>query len=239
MKYIDLTLPTPQANLACDEALLDFCEEGYEAEILRFWESPQRFAVLGYSNRTQSEVNVSACRAGDVPVLRRCTGGGAVVQGPGCLNFSLILRIPDSGPLARITETNAYIMQRHKQALEPLLGSEIRAHGSSDLAIGEMKFSGNAQRRKRRFLLFHGTFLLGFDIPILERLLPLPSRQPAYRRNRAHKDFLANTGASRSRVKDAIKSLWSATETLNDLPLERTQALATDRYSSDEWNFRC
>ena len=27
MKYLDLTLSTPAENLACDEALLDFCEE--------------------------------------------------------------------------------------------------------------------------------------------------------------------------------------------------------------------
>jgi lipoate-protein ligase A len=239
MKYIDLTLPTPQANLAADEALLDFCEEGHPDEILRFWESPQRFAVLGYSNKTQSEVNASACRTDGLPVLRRCTGGGAVVQGPGCLNFSLILRIPDSGPLAKITETNAFIMTRHQQALEPVFGSQIDIQGSSDLAIGTMKFSGNAQRRKRRYLLFHGTFLLDFDIPVLERLLPLPSRQPAYRQNRAHSDFLVNINAARSLVKETLTSLWGATETLNDVPLERIEALATDRYSSDEWNFRC
>lgn len=239
MKTLDLTLPTPQANLAADEVLLDFCEEGYPDEILRFWESPQRFAVLGYSNKTQSEVNVSACRTDGVPVLRRCTGGGAVVQGPGCLNFSLILRIPDTGPLARITETNAYIMTRHRQALEPVFGSPIDIQGSSDLAIGTMKFSGNAQRRKRRHFLFHGTFLLDFDIPVLNRLLPLPSRQPEYRQNRAHTDFLTNVNAARSLVKETLTSLWGATETLDDLPLERIEALATDRYSSDEWNFRC
>jgi lipoate-protein ligase A len=237
VKYIDLTLPTPQANLAADEALLDLCEEGADGEILRFWESPQRFAVLGYSNKTQTEVNVPACRADGVPVLRRCTGGGAVVQGPGCLNFSLILHIPNAGLLAHIAETNKFIMQKHRDALAPILG-DVQMKGQSDLALGDRKFSGNAQRRKRRYLLFHGTFLLDFDIPVLERLLPLPSRQPAYRQNRAHKDFLTNTGAARSRIKDALRSLWGATEMLGDVPLDQIEKLATGGYSSDEWNFR-
>jgi len=57
MKYLDQTLQTPQENLACDEALLDWCEDGFPDEILRFWEPRQYFAVLGYSNKTRSEVN--------------------------------------------------------------------------------------------------------------------------------------------------------------------------------------
>ena len=37
MKQLDLTLPSPAENLACDEALLDWCEENGGEEILRFW----------------------------------------------------------------------------------------------------------------------------------------------------------------------------------------------------------
>ena len=50
MEYLDLSLPTPAGNLACDEALLDLCETQETLEILRFWESPQHFVVLGYGN---------------------------------------------------------------------------------------------------------------------------------------------------------------------------------------------
>ena len=38
MQLLDLTFPTPEENLACDEALLEMCEQGYDREILRFWE---------------------------------------------------------------------------------------------------------------------------------------------------------------------------------------------------------
>ena len=47
MKWIDLTYDSPAENLACDEALLDHCEEGGEGEILRFWEPSAFFVVLG------------------------------------------------------------------------------------------------------------------------------------------------------------------------------------------------
>src|SRR5688572_6131078 len=93
MRWLDLTFPTPAENLACDEALLDLCEAGFADEVLRFWESPTHFVVVGYGNKVDSEVEVAACRADGIPILRRCTGGGTVLQGPGCLNYSLVLRI--------------------------------------------------------------------------------------------------------------------------------------------------
>jgi hypothetical protein len=60
-KHLDLTLPSPAENLACDEALLDWCEENGGEEILRFWESPETFVVVGYANKVATEVNVSGC----------------------------------------------------------------------------------------------------------------------------------------------------------------------------------
>jgi lipoate-protein ligase A len=239
VKWIDLTLPTPAENLACDEALLDWCEAGTcEDELLRFWESPAPFVVVGYSNHLDREVHLDHCRADGVPVLRRCSGGGTVVQGHGCLNFSLILRIPPDGPLSNLTGTNNFIMQRHAAALRPLLGNGCHATGTTDLAVGDRKFSGNAQRRKRSFLLFHGTFLLDFDLSLIARLLKFPSRQPDYRQGRSHLDFVMNTGLSRPAVKDALKQGWQTTNLLTLIPFDKIRSLAQNRYSQDEWTFK-
>jgi len=106
MRYVDLTLPTPQGNLACDEALLDLCESGEEREILRFWQPTEHFVVLGYSSRISDEVNLASCDAYGIPVLRRPSGGGAVLQGPGCLSYALVLSIQEAGPLRNISGTN-------------------------------------------------------------------------------------------------------------------------------------
>src|SRR5215475_5161081 len=92
MKWLDLTLPAPEENLACDEALLDLCDDGFDHEILRCWEPQQHFVVVGYSERVEKEVDRAACAARNIPVRRRTTGGGTVLQGPGCLNYSLILK---------------------------------------------------------------------------------------------------------------------------------------------------
>src|SRR5262245_28553537 len=117
MKILDLTLPTPAENLACDEALLRSAESGESGEVLRFWESPENFVVVGYANKVATEVNVAACEAQNIPFLRRCSGGGTVVQGPGCLNYALVLRIADHQPTHSIQTANQFIMERNRDAI--------------------------------------------------------------------------------------------------------------------------
>jgi lipoate-protein ligase A len=238
MKYLDRTLQTPQENLACDEALLDWCEEGFPDEILRFWEPRQHFAVLGYFNKARSEVNLDSCKRLAVPVLRRCTGGGTVLQGPGCLNYALLLKIQDDSPLTNISKANAFIMNRNRNALNPLLSGKVLIQGHTDLTLQGTKFSGNSQRRRRLFLLFHGSFLLDLDLDLVEQTLRMPSRQPPYRRDRAHKDFLTNLHLPATAVKNAMKQIWNATTALDKLPEKRIKQLLRDKYATDGWNLK-
>lgn len=233
MKCLDLTLPAPSANLACDEALLDWCEDSPGGEMLRFWEPRRYFVVLGYGNRAELEVNLAACREESVGVYRRCSGGGTVLQGPGCLNYSLILHIGGDPALRTIGSANRHIMERQRQALEGVLGRSVRVEGITDLTLGGQKFCGNAQRRKRRALLFHGAFLLSFDISRMQKLLPMPSRQPDYRQERTHGQFLLNLNVPASAVKGALREAWSAGESCQ-VPPAIPAALA-QKYAGEEW----
>ena len=175
MKYLDLTLPSPEENLALDEALLNHAEDGNSEEILRFWEPDEHFAVLGYSNRSEENVNLNTIREDRISVLRRVSGGGTVLQGPGCLNYALILDIQNRKYLKNIKTTNCHIMKFHAKVLSHIK-SGIEYEGTTDLAMGGLKFSGNAQRRKKRFCLFHGTFLLNMNIKLMEKYLNHPAR---------------------------------------------------------------
>jgi lipoate-protein ligase A len=238
MKLCDLTLPTPEENLACDEVLLDLCEAGDSDELLRFWASPQYFVVLGYANKATTEVNLPYCQQLGIPVLRRCTGGGTVLQGPGILNYSLILRIDESGPCHSTPATNQFILERHRDALASLVLAPVEWRGQSDLAVGGLKFAGNAQRRHRRYLLFHGSFLLHLDLELLEKVLPLPSRQPDYRVNRSHSDFLINLRVPDHTIKTALSKAWNATEPLDPVPADQITLLAREKYALAEWSFK-
>lgn len=238
MKYIDLSFPTPEENLACDEAFLDLAEEGSEAETLRFWESNSHFIVLGYSRKHQTEINLKSCTERQIPILRRPSGGGTVLQGPGCFNYSLVLKLNDSRPLHTITETNRYVLSAHKKALEPATGKTIQVLGTSDLACNNLKFSGNAQRRKKSFILFHGTFLLDFPIPLIEEVLAIPQEQPEYRNHRTHREFLMNLEVSRQGIKKALTKQWRADEKIKTVPRAKMNQLIEERYSKKEWNFK-
>jgi lipoate-protein ligase A len=224
-------------NLACDEALLLDAEERGGGEVLRFWEPRQPFVVLGHGSAAEREAALAACRAANVPVLRRPSGGATVLQGPGCLNYALVLDIASRG-LADVAATNVYVMERLRSAIQPLVESEVAIAGFTDLTLGGRKFSGNSQYRKKRALLFHGCFLLDCGIALIEKLLPLPARQPAYRERRSHRDFLTNIAAPAAAVKQAIKKVWGADKELEEVPHDRIAALVRERYARDEWNLQ-
>ncbi len=238
MQLLDLTFPTPEENLACDEALLEMCEQGYDREILRFWEPRSVFLVLGYSGSADAEVRRDACRTAGIPILRRYSGGGTVVQGPGCLDYALILRTSDAGPLSTIPGTNTYVMDRQRRSLDLVTGGNVEVQGHTDLAINSLKFSGNSQRRKERFLLFHGVFLLNFDIQLISRFLTHPSREPSYRQGRPHERFLRNLGVPAAAVKQTVRNEWGVEETLEHVPGDLIAELVRTRYSSPDWTYR-
>ncbi len=213
MTYIDHSFSSPEANIHGDEFLLNKVErKEILPNILRFWESPSPFIVLGRSNKKETELHLDKCIRDNIPIHRRSSGGGTVLQGPGCLNYALILTIPNSiNPLTTITETNHYIMNKHKEALLSQLPN-IAVSGITDLVINNKKFSGNAQRRKRHSLLFHGTFLLDFDISLITKYLKHPPKEPRYREGRSHTQFLTSIPLKKDHIKTLLITAWNAKE---------------------------
>lgn len=246
MQRLDLNLATPAENLAADEVMLDACETGNGEETLVFWEPCETFVVVGYANKVATEVNVAACEKKSVPIFRRCSGGGTVVQMRGGLNYSLILRITENGPTRNITSANQFIMEKNRVAIEsvfpnahlPSANAKIFVRGHTDLCLGEKKFAGNSQRRRKHFLLFHGTLLLNCNLNLISELLLMPSLQPDYRICRPHSDFVTNLNFPAAKVKSALAKEWNASQELKNLPLEEIKKIALEKYSSREWNYK-
>ena len=235
MKYLDLTFADPAENLACDEALLTWFEARQTEEcLLRIWQPEKHFVVLGHSNKLTLEVDSSACGAADVPVLRRISGGGAVLQGPGCLNYSLIFNA-EIAKLGSVSELFWYVLQRHQRLVEKLKKVDVRIDGISDLTVAGRKFSGNAQYRKRVYALVHGTFLLNFDLALIERCLFMPARQPEYRRNRPHARFVANLQIDSGLLRAGLIQTWEANREFTEIPQAAIDSLAQARYRKTEW----
>jgi lipoate-protein ligase A len=235
MKYLDLTLADAASNLACDEALLELFEtKRIDHSLLRTWESQNYFVVLGHSNRIDSEVDLAACESERVSIFRRLSGGGTVIQGPGCLNYTLILRNGIDAP-AGIEASFRFVLEHHKRCIEQMIDSPVEIAGISDLVIDGRKFSGNAQYRRRVFTLLHGTFLLDFNLGLAARCLRMPLKQPQYRGNRAHVCFMRNLHLDSMKVREALRNVWCATEEYSEIPMARITDLERSRYQLADW----
>jgi lipoate-protein ligase A len=215
MKLLELNLPRPDANLELDDALLAAAESGkLSGDVLRVWEMPAVAVVVGRSSRIEDEVDVVVADSRNVPILRRASGGCAIVAGPGCLMYSVVLRYDGREHLRLIDECHRHILGIVRRALSPVIGG-IEQLGTSDLAIKNRKFSGNSLRCKRDHLLYHGTILYNFDLNLIAALLKQPPREPDYRRSRNHVDFVMNLPLPRGVVRQQLIDAFEANEPLN------------------------
>ncbi len=166
------------------------------------WESDRECVVLGVSGREERDVR----REASPQVFRRTSGGGAVVLGPGCLAYCVIVPFEYEPECRDVRHGFTWILERMLQALRV---SDLRREGAADLSIGTRKVSGNAQRRGRRGLLHHGTLLYRFDAERAEALLAAPHREPAYRAGRSHREFLGNLPLSSEEIRARFGAFWS------------------------------
>ena len=256
MLLIDQTLDTLQGNLAFDEAMLESVEpshlyersstietenndliasvEASSLESLRLWEMPSVCVVMGRGSK-EAEVNQGACRDDGVPVLRRCSGGASIVAGPGCLMYSLLLSLEQRPALRSIDVAHLWVMQHVHQAVVSIV-PDIQLQGTCDLTLGERKFSGNAMRYKRDWLLYHGTLLYRFPLDLISRYLAMPPRQPEYRNTRSHADFLLNLDCESERLRKSLAATWGADQIWTSHPhskaiVESSRRLLETKYA--------
>lgn len=207
----DITFPTPQENILYDEVLLYLAEQGIEGESLRFWEFPEYFIVLGRIGKAEEDIALEEAVKNHIPVLRRYSGGGTVIQGKGCLNYNLVLSKEIHAPIADLRKSYEYILGKVISALKTLdIECVFKPISDIALAASEKKFSGNAQHRGKKFILHHGTILYDFDLSLIERYLKFPQSAPPYRRGRTHSEFVANVDRRAPAIKRALQDIFNA-----------------------------
>jgi lipoate-protein ligase A len=234
---LDLSLPNVPENLALDEALLVEADEGRAGAVLRFWESDRFAVILGASRRLAEEVFVAACAADDVQVLRRSSGGGTVLIGPGALNVTLVLSSGAAPGLGAVDAAQRFVLDRIAASLS-MPEELVLVMGSGDLTIGNRKFAGSAQRRLRDWFLVHASILYDFPLARVSRYLAVPARQPAYRAGRAHDEFLRNLNIPRKLIEQKICTAWSPSRALSpatDVPHQLVVALLSERFANRAW----
>jgi lipoate-protein ligase A len=258
MRLLNFTSEDPVLDLALEEALHLSVEAGRSPPTWRVWEATSPAIVLGTGQEVAKEVRLEHADADGIPVLRRHSGGGCVLIGPGVLQYSGFYPFERLADSSTINGAMASALRPVQQALQAL-GVATSLAGYADVVTpyapdgGVLrKLAGNAQARKRTSLVVHGTLLAKPDWRALERYLAFPSRVPDYRAGRGHRDFLVSLeelGAptDRETFAAALHVALALTVTADDLELasaptaaewEEAQRLRKEKYTQAAWNRR-
>jgi lipoate---protein ligase len=241
MDFLDLTLDSIAADLALEEALLQSLDSMENSpRLMRVWEPNKPAVILGASGRIREEVDLETCNADQVPIARRSSGGGTVVVGPGALNISLFFPLNASPSLRSVETAQLWVMNRIAGAIH-LLGRPVELRGLGDLALGDRKVAGSAQRRLRSSVLVHATVMYDFPLELIGRFLRLPRKQPEYRRGRNHDAFVTNLGLERHALIRAIRDEWttiSSPVSPFQVPWNLALDLEGERFANQTWIHR-
>ena len=235
MKLIEKTFHSAEENIAFDEAMLLAAErDGEKDGFLRIWEPTQWFVVIGRGSSLEKEVDRRRCSEDAVPVLRRSSGGAAIVAGPGCLFYAVILSLKQYPDLRSIDRAHAYVLSTLIDGLRDMV-PEIARKGTSDLAVKGKKVSGNSLRCRKDYLLYHGTLLYDMPLAPITEYLRFPPRQPEYRENRSHADFVANLNLPREKLVEGLLSAWGYPKRLTEWSHADLDHLVRVKYTTDNW----
>ncbi len=147
---------SPAMNVALDEVLLGQVQHGERLPTLRFWGWGGQAVILGSFQSVRNEVDEQAAREMDIQIVRRMSGGGAMLVQPG-LTITYSLYIPES-LLQGVSIADSYAVC-DQWAVQAFLNAGINAWYAplNDITSAEGKIGGAAQARRPGAILHHTT----------------------------------------------------------------------------------
>jgi len=236
--------------MAIDESIMLAIKEGRSQPTLRFYRWNPSAVSIGTFQSMQEEVDVDYCRANNIDVIRRITGGGAVYHDyEGEITYSIIL--PKGHRLAPddILDSYRLLCSGIIKGLE-YLGIQSEFKPINDIISGTKKISGNAQTRRHSCLLQHGTTIFDLDVELMFTVLKVPQEKIS---DKMISDIKERVTSVRSILGPSV-SLQDLREALQygfsealDIALvpgslsnderEKVEELRSQKYQADDWNF--
>jgi lipoate-protein ligase A len=228
----------PYFNLASEEFLLS--GRRLEQPVIRLWQNSP-VVVVGRFQNTLAEINQEFVAKGNIAVVRRITGGGAVYQDLGNVNYTI----------AQPTGSKVIDFAQFTKPIIELLagyGIEAKNSGRNDIEVDGCKISGGAQTIKDNRVLHHGTLLFAVKLDVLAQALRAKERKLAARgvpsiRARVGNiaDFMKKPVSVEIFLKDLEKHFLAqpGSQSYEFSADEKAaiQKLRTERYSRWEWNY--
>ncbi len=250
-RYLEDDAVAADLGLATDEAMMvpyGRAEQANHEATLRLYSYRPHCALVGRYQSLEDEVDVDFCRANDVQVGRRPTGGGAIIMGSGQLGVAITSR-------ARADEAPRQALERYAGGVIAGLGAlGIDAHfrSKNDLEVDGRKIAGlGLYLDPEGAILFHASVLVDLDIPLMLRVLRIPGAKisdKAIARVEARVTTVSKEiGADRSAAE--IRALFGAAfaedftvglepEALDRRETERRDELLETRYGNPEWIYQ-
>lgn len=152
--------------------------------------------VMGRTNKIHELIESKQVQANKTPVIRRYSAGGTVYVDQDTFFLSFILSKNTLSLLEpkQFTDNQVYpdsLLTWHHKLLKGAFPADSLQLLEQDLCLNSKKIAGQAQAFARERVVHHSTFLIRFN-PENMRLLKIPSKQPKYRKNRAHSDFISS-----------------------------------------------
>lgn len=223
-------------NMALDEVLLNNLGD---TPILRIYGWSPPAVSIGYFQSMGEEVDVDECRRHGIDVIRRITGGGAVLHDSELTYSFLTKKYPQN-----IMESYELICGAIMTAINSL-GFVSKFSPLNDITINGKKVSGNAQTRKKNTLLQHGTILLNADIERMFSVLKVPSEKIRDKMISDVKQRVTTLDKTFEEVADSLKKGFSekfratlAIDTLSDEEKTAAEKLAREKYTTHQWNWK-
>ena len=239
MKYIDSQSYSPYFNLALEEHILK--NKNVKEDIVFLWKNTPTI-VVGNNQNTIEEINMPFVNEKEIKVVRRLSGGGAVYQDLGNLNFTFLKRLEKP--------SNLEIKKFALPVVEALnkLGVPAELTGRNDITVEGKKISGNAQRLFRNKLLHHGTLLFDAELEIMAKVLQvgldkIQSKGIKSIRSRVTniKPYLAQQRNIEEFRESILRELFQGEIIkqyfLSEDDLRKINKLVNDKYNTWEWNF--
>jgi lipoyl(octanoyl) transferase len=249
-------------NMAVDEAILGSVVAGNSPPTLRFYAWSPPCLSLG-RNQPLADADLAACRAAGIDVVRRPSGGQAVLHADE-LTYSAILMQTDSRSEGGVLEAYRRISDGLLLGLEALGVAAIQAVGQRggnhmttpicfetpseyEITVGGRKLVGSAQWRSRGGVLQHGSLPLFGDLTRIVRYVVMEEgeREEKRRRLLGRVVTLEEAAGRRFSFEDGVNALAAGLAqalnldlvrgTLTDEERASAQALRQSRYVAQDW----
>lgn len=167
----------PALNMAYDEACVELKDSLDLPTTLRFYRWDPCAVTIGYFQGLDEEVDTRACDERSIKYIRRLTGGGAVYHDyNGEVTYSLVISRAHPLMSDNIRESYRSICSSLISGLSRL-GITSAFRPINDIVVGHKKISGNAQTRRKKEILQHGTILCDVNPTLMFTLLKVPDEK--------------------------------------------------------------